>query len=101
MDNKEICKDKKVGSSTHSIKAIPIVSGIIETNTNRRPFPSIVSECTELKDRYQQCFDHWFSKVYIKPGSSVADRSNSPCDSLFISYKECLEKVCNSRFCFY
>ena len=42
--------------------------------------------CTELKLKYEDCFNKWYSQKFLK--GDLAD--NSPCQDLFDEYKACI-----------
>lgn len=49
---------------------------------------SIGEECTELKKKYDDCFNNWFSERFLK-----GDHDDSVCSGIFKVYQECV-KVC-------
>lgn len=49
---------------------------------------SIGEECTELKIKYDDCFNSWFSERFLK-----GDHDDSVCAGIFKVYTECV-KVC-------
>lgn len=51
---------------------------------------SIGEECTELKKKYDDCFNEWFGE-YIK------GRKSDPCQALFKDYNECVRKVLEKK----
>lgn len=50
---------------------------------------SIGEECTELKKKYDDCFNSWFSERFLK-----GDHDDSVCAGIFKVYQECV-KVTN------
>lgn len=48
---------------------------------------SISPECQELKEKYDACFNKWFSEKYLK------GNTKDECSGLFEVYQECV-KVC-------
>lgn len=42
--------------------------------------------CSELKQKYDNCFNHWFAQKFLK-----GDTDDSMCASLLKVYKECVE----------
>ena len=46
---------------------------------------SIGKECNELKIKYDECFQVWFSEKFLK-----GDTSEDMCKALFIVYKDCV-----------
>lgn len=49
---------------------------------------SIDDECTELKKRYDTCFNTWFKDEYLTGRSG-----NDPCANLFKDYQACVKKA--------
>lgn len=47
---------------------------------------SIGEECTELKKKYDDCFNNWFSERFLK-----GDHDDSVCSSIFKVYQECVK----------
>lgn len=47
---------------------------------------SIGEECTELKKKYDDCFNTWFSERFLK-----GDHDDSVCSSIFKVYQECVK----------
>jgi len=50
---------------------------------------SIDDGCTELKKRYDACFNTWFKDEYLTGRSSGKD----PCALLFKDYQTCVKKA--------
>ncbi|OMJ28849.1 TP53-regulated inhibitor of apoptosis 1-B [Smittium culicis] len=48
---------------------------------------SIDSKCTELKKKYDNCFNHWYTEKFLK-GEKTDD-----CQDLFKQYRECIDSV--------
>lgn len=48
---------------------------------------SISPECQELKEKYDACFNKWFSEKFLK------GNTKDECSALFEVYQECV-KVC-------
>lgn len=46
---------------------------------------SIGPECTELKQKYEQCFNKWYAEGFLR-----GDREDV-CAPLFLEYKKCLD----------
>ncbi|XP_012255253.1 TP53-regulated inhibitor of apoptosis 1-like isoform X3 [Athalia rosae] len=44
--------------------------------------------CSELKQKYDACFNYWFSERYLK-----GDNNDSMCSTLLTVYKECVAKA--------
>ncbi|KAF8473816.1 mitochondrial distribution/morphology family 35/apoptosis [Kalaharituber pfeilii] len=53
---------------------------------------SLAPECSEVKERYDQCFIKWYSEKYLRGEASTDD-----CQDLFKVYKECLNKVLKEK----
>ncbi|CAG9562017.1 unnamed protein product [Danaus chrysippus] len=49
---------------------------------------SIGEECTELKQKYDDCFNSWFSERFLK-----GDHDDSMCAGIFKVYQECVKKA--------
>ncbi|CAK1556373.1 unnamed protein product [Leptosia nina] len=49
---------------------------------------SIGEECTELKKKYDDCFNSWFSERFLK-----GDHDDSVCSSIFKVYQECVKNA--------
>ncbi|CAK1580126.1 unnamed protein product [Parnassius mnemosyne] len=49
---------------------------------------SIGEECTDLKKRYDDCFNSWFSEKFLK-----GDHDDSVCAGIFKVYQECVKKA--------
>jgi len=49
---------------------------------------SIGKECNELKAKYDECFQVWFSKKFLK-----GDTDDSMCKPIFGVYRECVRKA--------
>ncbi|KAJ0176721.1 hypothetical protein K1T71_007900 [Dendrolimus kikuchii] len=47
---------------------------------------SIGEECTELKKKYDDCFNSWFSDKFLK-----GDHDDSMCAGIFKIYQECVK----------
>ena len=47
---------------------------------------SIGEECTELKRKYDDCFNAWFSDKFLK-----GDYKNDPCANIFQTYQACVK----------
>lgn len=47
---------------------------------------SIGEECTELKKKYDDCFNSWFSDRFLK-----GDHDDSMCAGIFKIYQECVK----------
>lgn len=56
---------------------------------------SIGEECTELKKKYDDCFNSWFSERFLK-----GDHDDSMCAGIFKVYQECV-KVTNLNYHIY
>ncbi len=52
---------------------------------------SLDPECNELKQKYDACFNVWFSEKFLK-GSPDAD-DDSMCKPIFLVYRECVRKA--------
>ncbi|XP_026761852.1 TP53-regulated inhibitor of apoptosis 1-B-like [Galleria mellonella] len=49
---------------------------------------SIGEECTELKKKYDDCFNTWFSERFLK-----GDHDDSMCAGIFKVYQECVKNA--------
>ncbi|KAG6440693.1 TP53-regulated inhibitor of apoptosis 1-B-like [Manduca sexta] len=49
---------------------------------------SIGEECTDLKKKYDDCFNTWFSEKFLK-----GDHDDSMCSSIFRIYQECVKNA--------
>ncbi|KAL0838948.1 hypothetical protein ABMA28_016958 [Loxostege sticticalis] len=49
---------------------------------------SIGEECTELKKKYDDCFNNWFSERFLK-----GDHDDSVCSGIFKVYQECVKNA--------
>ena len=49
---------------------------------------SIGKDCTELKKKYDECFNFWFSEKYLK-----GDTKSNICADLFGSYQTCVREA--------
>lgn len=47
---------------------------------------SIGEECTDLKKKYDDCFNSWFSERFLK-----GDHDDSVCAGIFKVYQECVK----------
>ena len=52
---------------------------------------SIAPECTELKLSYESCFNTWYEEKFLK------GKKDNDCKSLFIKYRNCLEKTLKEK----
>lgn len=48
---------------------------------------SISPECQELKEKYDACFNKWFSEKFLK------GNTKDECSGLFEVYQECVKKA--------
>ncbi|EQC52971.1 distribution and morphology protein Mdm35 [Schizosaccharomyces japonicus yFS275] len=48
---------------------------------------SIAPECTNLKKRYDACFNEWYTGKFLK-----GDTDDSQCAELFQEYRKCVQK---------
>jgi TRIAP1/MDM35 family protein len=48
---------------------------------------SIGKECTELKQKYDECFNSWFAEHYLK------GNRRDVCQPLFRVYRDCIQKA--------
>nr|XP_048696478.1 TP53-regulated inhibitor of apoptosis 1-like [Caretta caretta] len=53
---------------------------------------SVGEACTELKHKYDQCFNHWFAKKFLK-GKNAGD----PCVQQFKCYQLCVQKAIKEK----
>ena len=56
---------------------------------------SLGPECNELKQKYDACFNLWFSEKFLKSGGSTSDCSKeeatpSMCEPIFVLYQKCV-----------
>ncbi|XP_059049364.1 TP53-regulated inhibitor of apoptosis 1-B-like [Achroia grisella] len=49
---------------------------------------SIGEECTELKKKYDDCFNTWFSERFLK-----GNHDDSMCAGIFKIYQECVKNA--------
>lgn len=49
---------------------------------------SIGKECNELKAKYDECFQVWFSEKFLK-----GDHDDSMCKPIFGVYRDCVRKA--------
>ncbi|XP_075978167.1 TP53-regulated inhibitor of apoptosis 1-like [Anticarsia gemmatalis] len=49
---------------------------------------SIGEECTELKKKYDDCFNSWFSERFLK-----GDHDDSMCAGIFKVYQDCVKNA--------
>lgn len=49
---------------------------------------SIGEECTELKKKYDDCFNGWFSERFLK-----GDHDDSMCAGIFKVYQDCVKNA--------
>ncbi|XP_013186835.1 TP53-regulated inhibitor of apoptosis 1-like [Amyelois transitella] len=49
---------------------------------------SIGEECTELKKKYDDCFNTWFTERFLK-----GDHDDSVCAGIFKIYQECVKNA--------
>ncbi|CAH2048541.1 unnamed protein product, partial [Iphiclides podalirius] len=49
---------------------------------------SIGEECTDLKKKYDDCFNSWFSERFLK-----GDHDDSVCAGIFKVYQECVKNA--------
>ncbi|KAI0461658.1 hypothetical protein LJB42_004730 [Komagataella kurtzmanii] len=47
---------------------------------------SVAPECTELKNKYDSCFNSWYTDKFLQ-GKSLQNE----CEGLWDDYRECLE----------
>ncbi|KAG7697954.1 hypothetical protein KL930_001616 [Ogataea haglerorum] len=47
---------------------------------------SFAPECTDLKQKYDACFNYWYTEKFLK-GKSVYNE----CEDLWADYKECID----------
>ncbi|XP_011141219.1 TP53-regulated inhibitor of apoptosis 1 isoform X2 [Harpegnathos saltator] len=47
-----------------------------------------MEDCSELKQKYDACFNSWFSEKFLK-----GDTNDSMCASLLKVYKDCVAKA--------
>ena len=56
---------------------------------------SLGPECNELKQKYDACFNLWFSEKFLKSGGSTSDSPReeatpSMCEPIFVLYQKCV-----------
>ena len=56
---------------------------------------SLGPECNELKQKYDACFNLWFSEKFLKSGGNTFDCSKeeatpSMCEPIFVLYQKCV-----------
>ncbi|CDK28794.1 unnamed protein product [Kuraishia capsulata CBS 1993] len=47
---------------------------------------SFAEECTPAKQKYDDCFNHWYSEKFLK-GKSMENE----CEDLWVEYQQCVE----------
>ncbi|RWS28706.1 hypothetical protein B4U80_06861 [Leptotrombidium deliense] len=52
---------------------------------------SIEKECTELKHKYDECFNSWFSEQFLN------GKHQDKCRPLFMVYQECVKQAIKRR----
>ncbi|XP_054995696.1 TP53-regulated inhibitor of apoptosis 1-like [Sorex araneus] len=53
---------------------------------------SVEEACTDMKHKYDQCFNHWFAEKFLK-----GDGSGDPCTDLFKRYQQCVQKAIKEK----
>ena len=48
---------------------------------------SIAPACSELKKKYEECFNLWFSEKFLR-----GEKDDSECRDLFEAYRDCLKR---------
>ncbi len=48
---------------------------------------SIDKKCQEAKEKYDACFNHWFSEKYLK------GQYDDECEPLFRTYQKCVKEA--------
>ena len=49
---------------------------------------SLGRECNELKGKYDECFNVWFSQKFLK-----GDTNDDMCKPLFLVYRDCVRVI--------
>ncbi|RWS08625.1 TP53-regulated inhibitor of apoptosis 1-like protein [Dinothrombium tinctorium] len=52
---------------------------------------SIDKQCTELKHRYDECFNTWFSEKFLN------GNHHDTCQPLFLVYQQCVKEAIKRR----
>lgn len=53
---------------------------------------SIAPECNNFKHAYEQCFNDWFERKFIKAHSVAETKIPSSCQELYEKYHGCITK---------
>ncbi|KAK9378190.1 uncharacterized protein V2V93DRAFT_376455 [Kockiozyma suomiensis] len=53
---------------------------------------SFAPECNEVKTKYDNCFNEWYSEKFLKGKGAM-----NPCEQLYEDYKACLGKALTAR----
>uniref|UniRef100_A0A8D2DFN7 TP53-regulated inhibitor of apoptosis 1 n=1 Tax=Sciurus vulgaris TaxID=55149 RepID=A0A8D2DFN7_SCIVU len=53
---------------------------------------SVGEACTDMKRKYDQCFNRWFAEKFLK-----GDGSGDPCTDLFKRYQQCIQKAIKEK----
>jgi len=53
---------------------------------------SIGEECNELKQKYDSCFNIWFSEKFLK-----GDSNDDMCKPLFVLYRDCVRTAIKNQ----
>ena len=61
-----------------------VAKGVLESLFQN--MDSIAAECTEAKNKYEKCFNKWFSEKYLQKETAEPD-----CEDLFQNYLSCLQ----------
>ena len=54
---------------------------------------SVSSECQQLKDVYDACFNAWFSEQFLR--GSEASQQDTACTAVFTEYQSCVKRALN------
>jgi TRIAP1/MDM35 family protein len=53
---------------------------------------SVGPECNELKEKYDTCFNIWFSEKFLK-----GDPNDDMCKPLFVLYRDCVRAALKNQ----
>ncbi|XBW37195.1 hypothetical protein QEN19_002774 [Hanseniaspora menglaensis] len=61
-------------------------------NQNPKYIESLSEECTDLRLKYDNCFNDWFKNVFLTDKNNNSSNENKICDFEFVKYQKCLFK---------
>lgn len=64
------------------------------TNNNQNPkyIESLSPECTNLRLKYDTCFNDWFKNVFLSNDTNAENKNDKICEFEFVEYQKCLFK---------